>query len=148
MLEIYQNALPTHKIYAQWEKIAKEHNFGAYCLFCGIVREEGGISGLSFDLYEPLLIRWFNQWEKIAKEKKIILCMAHSRGDVFNGESSYMSAILSSNRKNALMLYEDFIEDFKHNAPIWKYDLKEGRRIYAKERSHALQGSGILTQEK
>lgn len=144
MLEIYQNALPTHKIYIQWETIAKEHNFGAYCLFCGIVREEGGIDGLSFDLYEPLLTQWFNQWKKIATEKGLIICMAHSRGDVFNGESSYMSAILSSNRKNALMLYEDFIEDFKHNAPIWKYDLKEGKRIYAKDRSYMLQGSGIL----
>lgn len=146
MLEIYQNALPTQKIYTQWEKIAREHKFGAYCLFCGIVREENGISGLSFDIYQPLLIRWFNQWEKIAEEKKLIICMAHSKGDVLNGQSSYMSAILSSNRKNALMLYESFIEDFKHNAPIWKYDLKEGKRIYARDRSHVLQGSGILVK--
>ncbi|GAA9659060.1 hypothetical protein HpHCM55_07400 [Helicobacter pylori] len=41
-------------------------------------------------------------------------------------------------------LYENFIEDFKHNAPIWKYDLIHNKRIYAKERSHLLKGSGLL----
>ncbi|GAA6797014.1 hypothetical protein VN0280_05000 [Helicobacter pylori] len=51
---------------------------------------------------------------------------------------------MGKNRKNALELYEDFIEDFKHSAPIWKYDLIDNKRIYAKERSHPLKGSGLL----
>lgn len=146
MLEIYQCALPTDQIYAKWEKIAQNHKFGAYCLFCGIVREEEGSLGLSFDLYEPLLYRWFAKWEKIAKEKEMIVCLAHAKGDVFNTQSSYMSAILSSHRRCALELYADFIEDFKHNAPIWKYDLKGNKRVYAKDRSHAIEGSGILVE--
>lgn len=146
MLEIYTNALPTKEIYAKWEEIARKNNFGACCFFCGIVRDENGIDGLSFDVYEPLLKQWFQGWEMRAKEKNLIVCMAHSCGDVYNGESSYMSAILSSNRKNALELYADFIEDFKHNAPIWKYDLIEGKRIYAKERSYLLKGSGLLAK--
>lgn len=144
MLELFDGAIPTGDIYAKWEKISQEKNFGAYCTFTGIVRNENGIDGLSFDIYEPLLKTWFEKWEKIALTQKIIVCMAHSRGDVLNSECSYMSAILSSNRKSALQLYAEFIEDFKHNAPIWKYDLKQGKRIYAKERSYNLAHSGIL----
>ena len=70
--------------------------------------------------------------------------MAHSRGDVFNHQSSYMAGIFSAKRRACLEVFEDFIEDFKHKAPIWKYDLKNGTRIYAKERSYKLPFSGIL----
>lgn len=144
MLQIYQNALLTQEIYTQWEEMAKKHNFGAFCLFCGIVREEGGNDGLSFEIYQPLFFRWFDRWKEIGQKENLIFCIAHSVGDVFNGQSSYMSAILSSNRKNALKFYESFIEDFKHNAPIWKYDLKGNQKIYAKDRSYPIKGSGIL----
>jgi molybdopterin synthase catalytic subunit len=41
-------------------------------------------------------------------------------------------------------MIEQFVEDFKANAPIWKYDLKEGERIYARARSHKIEGSGLL----
>lgn len=145
LLQIYQGALPTCDIYQRWELLAKEHNFGAFCVFTGIVREENGIVGLSFDIYEPLLQKWFDKWQQRAKEQGAILMMAHSVGDVRNSESSYMSAVLSSQRRVALGMYEDFVEDFKHNAPIWKYDLKDGKRIYAIQRSHRLSGSGILS---
>lgn len=144
MLELFKGVVPTSEVYAKWEKIARERNFGACCVFTGVVRDENGIEGLSFDVYEPLLRQWFGKWEKRAEEKNLIVCMAHSIGDVPNGESSYMSAILSSNRKNALELYAEFVEDFKHNAPIWKYDLVNGERIYAKERSYHLANAGIL----
>ncbi|WP_027327544.1 molybdopterin synthase catalytic subunit [Helicobacter pametensis] len=146
MLDLYPKALPTQEIYAQWEHIAREHNFGACCVFCGIVRDENGIDGLSFDVHEALLRQWFSKWEKLAEESGVIVCMAHSIGDVYNGQSSYMSAILSSNRKIALELYDEFVEDFKHNAPIWKYDLLNGQRIYAKDRSYQLKGSGLLAK--
>ncbi len=144
MLEIYDGALPTHKLYHQYEKIAKENNFGVSCVFTGIVREEGGICALSFDIYEPILRQWFEAWHQKIKEQGAILCMAHSRGDVSLGESSFMCAILSSQRKVALGWIEDFIEDFKHRAPIWKYDVINHQRIYAGQRSHKLAHAGIL----
>ena len=119
---------------------------GALCVFTGIVRAEGGISALSFDIYEPLLRRWFEAWQRRANEEfGAVIFMAHSLGDVACGESSYMCAILSPKRRAALEIYEEFIEDFKANAPIWKYDVIEGKRIYAQERSKALSGSGILS---
>ena len=101
------------------------------------------IEGLSFDIYEPLLREWFARWEE-RLGGEAILCMAHSRGDVMVGESSFMCAIISPQRRVALEYYEAFIEDFKHRAPIWKYDLVAGRRIYASARSHALPSSGLL----
>lgn len=145
MLEIYQGPLPTQHIYDKWEKIAKEHNIGAMCVFTGIVRAENGIQALSFDIYEPLLHKWFEQWEIKAKaQSQTLLFMAHARGDVPCGQSSYMCGILSSQRKGAFEVYETFIEDFKANAPIWKYDIIDHHRIYAKDRSKPLAGSGLL----
>jgi len=43
-----------------------------------------------------------------------------------------------------LRLINEFVEDFKANAPIWKYDVIGGERIYAKERSQAIKGAGLL----
>jgi molybdopterin synthase catalytic subunit len=44
----------------------------------------------------------------------------------------------------ALELIDEFVEDFKANAPIWKYDVKNGERIYAEDRSTPMSGSGLL----
>lgn len=144
MLEIIEGALSVGDFYKKYHKIAMENNCGACCIFCGVVREEKGNDGLSFDIYEPLLKKWFEEWRVKLKNDGALLCMAHSRGDVFNQESSFICAIISSQRKVALQYYAEFVEDFKHNAPIWKYDLREGKRIYAKDRSYQLPQSGIF----
>ena len=70
--------------------------------------------------------------------------MAHSRGDVMLHESSYIAAVFSPKRRVALEFIDEFVEDFKASAPIWKYDLKNGKRIYALDRSTEIQGSGLL----
>lgn len=145
-LWIKNGAIDTNAILAQWENIAKSQNLGAMALFIGIVRAENEISALSFDIYLPLLESWLDSWQKKAQiiEPNLLILMAHSKGDVKVGESSFMCGILSRNRKGALAIYDEFIEDFKANAPIWKYDVKCGARIYAKERSKKLRGAGIL----
>ncbi|MCI7765637.1 MULTISPECIES: molybdenum cofactor biosynthesis protein MoaE [unclassified Helicobacter] len=143
-LEIFDGALDTAKIYQKWYDFASQNNLGANSIFTGIVRAENGCDGLSFDIYKPLLEQWFLDWNKKVLENGVFLKMAHSRGDVFNHQSSYMAGIFSAKRRACLEVFEDFIEDFKHKAPIWKYDLKNGTRIYAKERSYKLPFSGIL----
>ena len=72
------------------------------------------------------------------------MLLAHAKGDVLKHETSYISAVCSKQRKIALSLIDEFVEDFKANAPIWKYDLKDGKRIYAKERSQIIGGAGLL----
>ncbi|TLD85358.1 molybdenum cofactor biosynthesis protein MoaE [Helicobacter sp. MIT 11-5569] len=146
-LLLYNGALDTTTIYAQWYAFGTKHNLGANVIFTGIVRAENGCDGLSFDIYKPLLEQWFNTWCKKAQNLNAYLKMAHAQGDVLNHQSSYMAGVFSSQRRASLEIFEDFIEDFKHNAPIWKYDLKQGERIYAKERSYHLPHSGILSEE-
>ncbi|EAH8374151.1 molybdopterin synthase catalytic subunit [Campylobacter coli] len=138
------NALDIPRIYAKWYEFAKDKNCGALLTFCGIVREEGGIEALSFDIYEPLLKKWFDEWQKRVKEEGVILLFAHSIGDVKTHESSYFAGILSKQRKLGLKLLNEFVEDFKASAPIWKYDVINKERIYAKERSTKLCGAGLL----
>lgn len=161
MLSLYHGALPTGELYTQWEAIAQSKNCGAVSIFSGIVRKEqsleshlessldsnlksNDVEALSFDIYKPLLEKWFNSWQEKAHNMGAYVCMAHSIGDVPCGKSSFMCGIISSHRKVALSLYAELIEDFKANAPIWKYDVINHKRIYAKERSKAIKGSGIL----
>lgn len=146
MLKLYNGALDVPKILKEWYEEEANSNYGAYIPFVGTVREEGGISGLSFDIYEPILEKWFKEWEQKAKEKGAIIKMAHSRGDVMLHESSYIAAVFSPKRRVALEFIDEFVEDFKASAPIWKYDLIDGERVYAKDRSTAIKGSGILSK--
>jgi len=148
LLSIYNGALDVPKLLKDWYKEEATSNYGAYIPFVGTVRSEDGIDGLSFDVYEPILKSWFDAWQEKAKQKGAIIKMAHSRGDVMLHESSYIAAVFSPKRRVALEFIDEFVEDFKASAPIWKYDLKEGKRIYAKERSIAIAGSGILGEKQ
>lgn len=144
MLELYDGALDVSTLLDKWYKEEATSNYGAFIPFVGTVRSEDGIDGLSFDIYEPILNSWYSAWEQKAKERGAIIKMAHSRGDVMLHESSYISAVFSPKRRVALELIDEFVEDFKASAPIWKYDLKNNQRVYALDRSTAIQGSGIL----
>lgn len=146
MLSLYNGALNVPKILEDWYAQEAQSNYGAYIPFVGTVRSEDGIDGLSFDIYEPILNSWFATWQKKAQEKGAIIKMAHSRGDVLLHESSYIAAVFSPKRRVALEFIDAFVEDFKASAPIWKYDLKDGKRIYALERSTAIKGSGLLAK--
>ena len=145
MLELYDGALDVPAILKRWYEEEAKSNYGAYIPFIGTIRDEDSIEGLSFDVYEPILMSWFNSWQNKAKAKGAIIKMAHSKGDVMLHESSYIAAVFSPKRRVALEFIDAFVEDFKASAPIWKYDLKHGERIYAKDRSTAIQGSGILS---
>ncbi len=144
MLEIYPGELNVDKIFSRWRKWGEDKNYGAFITFVGTVRAEEGIEALSFDIYEPILKKWFEEWQKRAQQKGAFLKMAHSIGNVPVHTSSYMAAVFSPKRRVALELIDIFVEDFKANAPIWKYDVKRGKRIYAKDRSHKMEGSGLL----
>jgi len=144
MLEIFNGSLNVKKIQNSWFDSVKDKNHGALTVFIGIVRDEDEIDGLSFDIYEPILKKWFDEWQKIASKNSAKIFMAHARGDVFLHESSFMCAISSPKRRVALELLDDFVEDFKANAPIWKYDIRENKRIFVMDRGQKLPNSGVL----
>lgn len=144
MLELYDGALDVPALLKRWYEEEARSNYGAFIPFVGTVRDEGGIEGLSFDIYEPILDRWFDAWQAKAAARGAMLKMAHSRGDVPLHRSSYIAAVFSPKRRVALEMIEAFVEDFKASAPIWKYDLIGGERVYASERSTAIEGSGLL----
>ncbi|MDD2450965.1 MAG: molybdenum cofactor biosynthesis protein MoaE [Sulfurovum sp.] len=143
-MELYNGPLDVKEIFGRWLDEEAESNYGAYIPFVGTIRAEGSIEALSFDIYEPVLKSWFDRWQQKAKERGAIVKMAHSIGDVPVHTSSYISAVFSPKRRVALELIDEFVEDFKANAPIWKYDVIEGKRIYAEDRSTPMDGSGLL----
>lgn len=143
-LQLFQGSLEVEEITNAWFKEYKNSNYGAIITFVGVVRDEDNIEGLSFDIYEPILNSWFEKWQEKAKEKNAIVLMAHSIGNVYNHESSYIAGVCSPKRRVALELIDEFVEDFKAQAPIWKYDLKNKQRIYAEDRSTKISGAGLL----
>jgi molybdopterin synthase catalytic subunit len=143
-MELYQGPLDVKEIFGRWLDEESDSNYGAYIPFVGTIRAEGGIEALSFDIYEPILQSWFDAWQKRAGEEGAIVKMAHSIGDVPVHTSSYISAVFSPRRRVALELIDAFVEDFKANAPIWKYDIIDGERVYADDRSTPMNGAGLL----
>jgi len=143
-LELFDGSLPVEQITNKWYDDFRLSNYGAIITFVGVVRDEDNIEGLSFDIYEPILNSWFFSWQKKAKEMNAIILMAHSKGDVPNHTSSYIAGVCSPKRRVALELIDEFVEDFKASAPIWKYDIINGKRKYALDRSTAIVGAGIL----
>lgn len=143
IFQIQNGALDVSSIYARCFDEFGHKNLGAFVSFCGIVREENGISGLYFEIYDSLLKSWFEKWQQ--KVDEAMLCFVHTRGFVGVGESSYFAAVASSHRALSLRLITDFVEDFKQNAPIWKFDVKNDKKIYAKERSFKLENAGLLS---
>jgi len=145
MIEIYKGGVPVIDTLNRWYEEFKLEGYGAMIPFIGIVRPDNGIDGLSFDLYLPMLNDWFKKWQRL-KDCKIT--MAHSFGDVMVGETSFLCSVFTKHRTEGFKYLEEFVEDFKANAPIWKYDLKEGKRIFAKNRSKQLPHAGILAKEQ
>jgi len=143
-VELYNTPLNVEEITARWYKDSSNLNYGAFITFIGTIRSEDNIEALSFDIYEPILKSWFENWQEKAKAKGAVVKMAHSIGDVPVGKSSYISAVISPKRRVALELIDEFVEDFKANAPIWKYDVIDGKRVYAKDRSTPMDGAGLL----
>jgi len=143
-MELYNGPLDTKEIFGRWLDEQAESNYGAYIPFVGTIRAEGGIEALSFDIYEPVLLQWFEQWQSRASQLGAVVKMAHAIGDVPVHTSSYISAVFSPQRRVALELIDEFVEDFKANAPIWKYDVIDGARVYAEDRSTPMSGSGLL----
>ncbi len=147
MLKIYQGPLPVSELLSEWYGAHYDENYGAMVNFVGTIRDEGGIDALSFDIYLPVLQKWFDGWKAKLESKGALLMMAHSEGDVPVHTSSFACAIFSPKRRVALEMLDAFVEDFKANAPIWKYDVREGKRIYAADRSTPMDGSGLLAED-
>ncbi len=143
-MELYDGPLDAKEIFGRWLDEQATSNYGAYIPFVGTIRAEDDIEALSFDIYEPVLQKWFDTWQEKAKILGAEVKMAHSIGDVPIHTSSYVSAVFSPRRRVALELIDKFVEDFKANAPIWKYDVKNGKRKYALDRSTAMNGAGLL----
>jgi len=143
-LQLFDGNLPVEKITNGWYKDFRLSNYGAIITFVGVVRDENKIDGLSFDIYEPILNSWFDKWQQKAKKQNAIVLMAHSKGNVLNHTSSYIAGVCSPKRRVALELIDEFLEDFKASAPIWKYDIINNKRVYAENRSTKIKGAGIL----
>lgn len=144
-MELFNGGVPVVEVLERWLEQERGNRWGAMLPFVGIVRPDQGIEGLYFELYAPLLVEWFSRWERVEGVK---IYFAHSFGEVPVGESSFVAAVFSTHREEGFRYLREFVEDFKAKAPIWKYDLKNGEKIFLKERGKPLPGAGILGEEE
>ena len=108
-MELHQGALDIKEIFGRWLDDEALSNYGAYIPFVGTIRAEDGIEALSFDIYEPILKRWFEDWQNRAVSRGAIVKMAHAIGDVPIHQSSYISAVFFPNSRVALEVIYEFV---------------------------------------
>ena len=68
-MELYYGSLDVKSIFGKWLDEGAKSNYGAYIPFVGTIREENGIEALSFDIYEPVLQKWFDGWVETANRE-------------------------------------------------------------------------------
>lgn len=148
MKEIYKNlfiadgAVNLEQFSLHASSFAALKGCGALSIFHGLVRDDDNISALSFNIYESLFIKWFKSFEQ--KYSDAYFLLAHSIGDVEVSKSSYSACVVSKHRDISLKLFPLFVESFKKEAPIWKFNIINGERIFASKNSFSLPFSGLL----
>ena len=98
---------------------------GAVAEFYGVVRgveQETRISGLVYEIYEPMADRRLRQTvtELEAEYPCLSLVMIHRYGFVPVGEAAIYVRIESLHRTEAIRMLEHFMNRLKTDVPIWK----------------------------
>lgn len=113
----------------------KKPGVGAIALFVGVVKPESGgerVEELVYE-YSPELLE--KSLEKIAREVgekwglKSIAIM-HYVGRRKPGETTIVIGVAGASRKNALPALSEALERVKHEAPIFKVEVRESGRVY------------------
>jgi molybdopterin synthase catalytic subunit len=102
--------------------------FGGIDMFIGKVREHNlgrVVTGISYDLFEPLAITMFQEIAERARRKiggPMKLYIAHAKGNLRIGDIAVIVAAGTPHRDEAFKACRMAIEAVKHEAPIWKQE--------------------------
>lgn len=99
---------------------------GAVATFVGAVRNHNlgkAVSGVSYDLFEPLTLKTFEEICVEVREKwgeALHLFVSHFKGRLEVGGISIVIATSSPHRDEAFQACRFIIEEIKQRSPIWK----------------------------
>lgn len=102
--------------------------FGGIALFVGRVRDFNhgrAVLGISYDLFEALACRMFEQIGAEANERwgpRLKLHISHAKGRLGIGDLAVVVAAGTPHRDEAFQACRYAIEAVKHRAPIWKQE--------------------------
>ncbi len=102
--------------------------FGGIATFIGRVRQHNlgrAVTGVSYDLFEPLALRTFQEIGERAREEvggPLKLYIAHAKGHLSIGDFAVVIAAATAHRDEAFRACRLAIEAVKHEAPIWKQE--------------------------
>ena len=102
--------------------------FGGIATFIGRVRQHNlgrAVTGVSYDLFEPLALRTFQDIGERAREEvggPLKLYIAHAKGHLRIGDFAVVIAAATPHRDEAFRACRLAIEAVKHKAPIWKQE--------------------------
>jgi molybdopterin synthase catalytic subunit len=102
--------------------------FGGIATFIGRVRQHNlgrVVTGISYDLFEPLALRTFQDIGERAREEvggPLKLYIAHAKGHLRIGDFAVVIAAATPHRDEAFRACRLAIEAVKHKAPIWKQE--------------------------
>ncbi len=101
---------------------------GAEVVFVGTVRDHNQgkqVLGVSYDVFDPLAIKTFNEICAEAQEKwgrELRLYVVHGKGRLDIGGVSIVIGAGSPHRDEAFQACRYLIDEIKHRSPIWKLE--------------------------
>ncbi len=99
---------------------------GGFVTFVGIVRGRGddgrGVSGLSYEAYEPLAQAAFEEIAGEARERfgDVRIAIVHRIGELSVGDVAVAVAAAAPHRAEAFAACAYAVDELKRRAPIWK----------------------------
>jgi molybdopterin synthase catalytic subunit len=100
----------------------KKPEIGAIVTFLGTVRVEGGIKGLTIEVYKAMAVEELEKLERKAREKFEIeeIEIVHREGALNVGENIVVIIVGAKHRAEAFRACEYLIDELKKRVPIWK----------------------------
>ncbi len=105
---------------------------GGVVTFFGAVRGRAGdgrnVEGLTYEAYEPMALREFEQIAGEARERfgALRIAIVHRSGDAHPGEVTIAVAAAASHRDAAFAACRFTVDEVKRRAPIWKKERYAG----------------------
>ena len=107
-------------------EFVEDNGHGAQCSFFGTVRDFNlgqEVSGVSYDLYEPMVKSSFSEIAEEAKAKyctEAKIAIVHRYGRLGIREASVGIVVSTPHRDESFQICRYVIEELKVRAPIWK----------------------------
>ena len=106
---------------------------GALIVFSGVVRNHNDnrpAVAVEYDMHEEIALNTLSRLvDEVSSAHDCWICVVHSRGKVFVGQTSVIIISASAHRREAYVASEEVIDRLKKEVPIWKKEIRPDNTV-------------------